>query len=643
LEITKYKEVKMFLKKQLQKGFLSLLIMSAFLFNSILPVQAQGDIVTSGRIGGGSSVYVSNSSYNAKKSVSATRRKTTPKRTRKQRQTTRRTVARQSKVVAKKNRVRRNIKTVTPQEYEEFKVERATPQEASLVLAGAGEYYVKKDDYEQAVGFLEQAVELDANNQDAKLALSEVYTMLGDQSLEKADEFAELAAKAVKANNQTDIQKYLTQEKFSRQRAEKNFERAIELDPKNSSAYASLGGYLDSLGTKESEEAAKKNYEKALELDPALTNVKAPLGIIYYQQGDEEKADKFISEALAAGEDTAEIQYFTGVIRYKQEDNRNAREALEKSIRMDDENAEAHYYLGATLNRLGDENKAITEFIRATELDPKFVNAWFDLGVAYYNQKKYTEAIDAFDKAVKLNMNQTEEEKRIYAESFANLAETYRQTEQYSLAITNYRVAADLLNDPELYSTYAFVLAKDEKWSASIRIFEKAVQLKPDAVSYANLGWANYQEAQYHAEYNLPAKQKVNLQKAKDALQKAIAADSNLAAAYLNLGSVLNDLGEHREAVNVLEKAIDMQKKWAFAVNELGIAYQKQGELEKAVKQFEKAIKMDGKFADAYFNLGETEVTRGKIKEANKAHRQLQELDSRLADKLGDMIAKANF
>jgi superkiller protein 3 len=633
----------MFSCKQFKSGLVSFFLIYTFIFSLIIPANAQGDFVTSNKIGGGSSVYVFRDSRKAKKSNYAAKRRSTAKRTSKQRQVTRRKIVRQSRTVAKRNRVRRSIKTVTPKEFETIKVEdlqRKSKEEASKVLAGVGEYYVEKDEFETSLGFLEQAVELDENNTDAKLALSEVYTAVGDQTVEKADEYAQLAAKAVQEDNSADRKKFLTLEKFARQKAEKEFTRAIELDPKNSSAYASLGGYFDN---QDEDQKAKENYEKALEIDPALSKVKAPLGIIYYQEGEIAKAEKALSEALDGGEENAEVQFFLGLIRYKQNRNEDAKKALQTSIALDSENAEAHYYLGATLNRLGEEEKAIQEYLKTTAIDPKFVNAWFDLGVAYYNKEMYQDAISSFEKAIELNVNQTDEERRIYAESFANLAETYRQTEQYGKAISKYRNAVDLINDPELYSTYGFVLVREEKWKDAVTNFEKVTQMKPDAISFANLGWTHYQESQYHLSWNRTDRQKESLLKAKEALETAIGKDDKLVAAYLNLGITLNDLGEANEAIRVLKKAVDLRKDWVFAVNELATSYALAGDSNNAIKYFKQAIKMDKNYALAIYGLGDSELARNNIKEAKKAHSQLKNLDNNLAKKLENKIRKAEF
>ena len=631
----------MFSKMQLKTGILSLTLIFTFIFNSVLPANAQGDFVTSGRIGGGSSVYVFRKSRKAKKSNYASKRRSRVRRTKKQRRVTRRKIARQSRRVAKRNRRRRNIKKITPTQFKKIelvKLTRQSKEDASKILAGAGEYFVENDDREKALGYLEQAIELDENNNDAKLALSEVYTTVADATALKSEEYAVLAAEAVKAEKSNDIRKYLTLEKFATQKVENDLKRAIELDDKNSSAYSSLGSFYDN---KDDDEKAKEYYEKALELDSTLFKVKAPLGIIYYQEGMIDKADEYLSSALEGGEDNAEIQYFRGLIRYKQNKNDEAKTALETSISLDSDNAEAHYYLGAVLNRLDDEDGAIREFELSTTLDSTFVLAWFDLGVVYYNKEMYEKAIGAFDNAIRLNKNQTDEERRVYAESFANLAETYRQTDQFTKAIANYRNAVDLLNDPELYSTYGFVLAREEKWSDSIRIFEKVLEITPDANSYANLGWTHYQESQFHLGWNRIAKQKASLAKAKTALEKAIEIDSEFVASYVNLGMTLNDLGESKEAIAVLKKAVTLKKDWVFAVTELAKAYQTSKDYNNAIKEYKNAVKMDENYAYAYYGWGETEIARGKLKEAKKVQKKLQNLDSRLATKLDRKIRRA--
>jgi tetratricopeptide (TPR) repeat protein len=600
------------IRESLGKSLLTLVLTWAFLMGSI-PVHAQGDFVTSSDISGGSSVFVFRSSRKAKKKNFVARRRSKAKRTVKQRRSTRRKVVRQSKQVAKRNRNRRTIKKVSPQDFKKVEIQlaRKSPQEASKIFTGAAEYFIEEEsNLEKAAAFLEEAISLDANNNDAKLAYSELSVTLGNKALDE-----------------TQISRDLRFRK-----AESWFNQAVKYDPKNALAFVGLAQVYDE---QEKNDLARENYEKALELDSGLSEVKAALSFIYYGDGRLDDADVLIGQALEGGQDNAEIQYFLGLIKYKKGADNEAAAALQSSIDLDSENAEAHYYLGAVLARMGESNKAIQSFERSTTLDPSFVNAWFALGVEHYNNERYPDAIAALDKSVADNTNNNDELRRIYAESFVNLAESYRQTEQFDKAISKYRIAVSLIkDDDDLYSTFGFVLGSKGLWKDAITNFEKAIEIKPDSINHANLGWAYLKSAINNREVRYYDREKADLEKSKGALYKAVELDPNLVAANLNLGSVLNDLGEHSAAIEVLSKAIDLKDDWMPAHYELGEAYLESGDYDNAVTQFKRVIKLDKKFAFAHYNLGRAEHMRGKKKNAKKALKDLRKLDVRLADRL---------
>lgn len=629
------------IKSQLRKSLLSAFVLWSFLLAS-LPVT--GQVIVPGNIAGGSGKYIIVGV--AKKGSYSSRRTSSAKRTQKQRSSTRRQVVRQSQVVAKNNRVRRDIDEVTPEEYQLIDIKRMSKEEASKVLAGAGEYYVTRDEVDNAVTYLEGAIELDENNDDAKLALSEVYTTLGDRALVKADEYTDLAAKSAAESDSANEKKNSALATIETEKAEKYYKRAVFYDTKNPSAYVGLGQFYDAQGK---DDLAKQNYEIALGIDPDLTEVKGPLGIIYFQEGEIAKAEQLIAESLAPDPNNAEAQFFLGLVRYKQNENEGAIEALERSVSIDNESAETHYYLGATYNRLDRDNDAIEQFERAVALDPRFVNAWFDLGVAYYNKGLYEKAIDAFEKAKSFNNDRTEELKNINNETYANLAEAYRQAGKVDLAISIYRIAVSRVTDsPELFTTYGFALAERGLWKPAIDAFRKAAELDSQAPSTTtNLGWAHYKSAESYRDRNMKADMESELRAAKTILEQAIALyprndrsyRENLAAAEYYLGSVLNQLSEHDRAINVLRDANDLSdEKWAEAVNELGIAYRSKRNYKDAIRQFKRAVDIQEQWADAWYNLAEAEFQSGDEKEARKIQERLRRLDPRLAERLERVI-----
>jgi len=633
------------IKSQLKKTLLTAALIWSFLVAS-MPVQ--GQVIVPGNIAGGTGKYVIVGLK--KKGNFSARRSSKAKRTIKQRSNTRRQVVEQSRDVARKNRDRRDIDEISPEEYKrlEAEIKRMPKEEASKVLAGAGEYYVTRDEVDKAVIYMEGAVELDDSNDDAKLALSEVYTTLGDRALVKSDEYAELAARATAQNDATTARRNAALAGTETEKAVKYYEAAIKNDPSNPSAYVGLGQYYDGAGQ---DEKAKTNYEKALELDPGLTDVMGPLGIIYFQENQIGKAEDLIARSLADDSNNAESQFFLGLIRYKEGKNEQAVEALKKSISIDDDSAEAHYYLGAAYNRIGEEDNAIAEFEKSVAADPRFVNAWFDLGVALFNKNQFEKAVAAFEKAIQYNTDQTDELKKIKDESYANVAEAYRQAGKIDLSIARYRIAAARVkDDPELYTTYGFALAERDLWKPAIEAFQQASNLAPKSASATtNLGWAHYKASAYYDVRNMKADRDSSLQTARTTLEKAVTqytkgdkdVKDNLAATEMYLGVVLNDMGEYDRALTVLKDANDLSdEKWPAAVNELGVALKNRKDYSEAIKQFKKAVKIQDNYVDAIYNLGETEFLNGDEKEARKAQERLKKLEPRLAERLERVIQR---
>ncbi len=612
----------MFSKSKFQKITTTLFIIWAFLVSS-LPVKAQ-NVVTSFDLSGGSSAIVLRGSLGAKKKTFvATKRRSRAKRSVKQRRTTRRKVVRQSRRVAKKSRVRRQIKKITPKELEKINWRVMEADKASKILAGAGEYFVEKGESLKAAEYLEEAIQLDANNNDAKIALSEVYATLGNDALEK-DNFS---------------------------KAEKDFTAAIKYDAKNAAAYAGLGQVFDE---KDDDEKAKINYEKALEIDPTFAQVYGPLGIIYYKEKQYDKAKEFINKALTDDKDNPESLYFLGVLRYLSFDNEAALDALQKSIKLDDENEEAHYYLGATLDRLNRDKEAIASYERATELDPRYVNAWFDLGIAYYNQDRYQDAINAFDKSISLNTNQTEELRTIYTDSYESRGDAYSKLADKAQEINSKKMNLDKAtgdyniasyqrkDDVEFLSKFGLTLSKQadvyqqmnlqtSSWKRSIDFFEKAIALKPDAIDYTNMGYAYYRMGSQQMKYSnssLKAQGRANLEQAKVALQKAISMNPEFEEAPLiNLGSTLMLLGEYGEAVDVL-KRVAKKKNWNAVNYMLGVSYAEINELKEASKYLNKALKQDENNYAILNKLGDIELKRKDKKALKKVISKLRKLNT---------------
>ena len=406
------------------------------------------------------------------------------------------------------------------------------------------------------------------------------------------------------------------------------FEEAVKLDKNNDVAYAKLGAVYDANGQNDK---AIINYEKALVLNPEYSTLHAPLGLAYLDAGDLAKAETSLQKSEAAGLDAAESRLTRGIILYKQNKDTEALLSLDKAVELDPRLGPAHYYRGQVLDRMKRDADAVAAFRRTLEIDSSFGPAAFELGVSYYNQGDYQNALASYQEAVKLEPENYQ--------AHANLASTYRQLERYPEANAEYKIASTGIKTPDLYSEWGYCLGKTKEWDKSAERLATAKEMSPTAVDNSNLGWAYYNDAtaQKAAKNDAEATKKYAL--AKQLLEVAVQLDPKLDAAYLNLGSTHNALGEFQVAIQVLNTVLSLNKNWAIAVNQLGVGYRGIGDFKNAIATFKRIADTDGRNTFSLYNLGEAYFASGNKNEAKKINDKLKKLDPTLAAALDNVIA----
>jgi tetratricopeptide (TPR) repeat protein len=134
-----------------------------------------------------------------------------------------------------------------------------------------------------------------------------------------------------------------------------------------------------------------------------------------------------------------------------------------------------------------------------------------------------------------------------------------------------------------------------------------------------------------------------NVEAARDAARKLLAAPPRSADVADNLGLQFAKRGVNQEARDLFQRAISIQRDHASAINNLGVLYLKMGQVNDAVAAFRYGIEQDPDDEMLYLNLGriyiqsgEREKARGLMqqlldrKPANQtAQRALRELDTR--------------
>lgn len=584
----------MFRNKPLARSFFSSVIFLSLNFSCILVFPQ--DIVASDDITGGASVFVFRKSRKAPQEKAAGR---TARAGGGRARSDQARYAAQLAVNRKKRVERAKVNQAA------LAKNRAQQRNAKLVLSNT--LQARADDQlaagqiDLAITTYRESLKNNPKNEDAKLGLSDALAAKGTQVAGDSNDAAALPF----------------------------LEEAVTLDPKNDVAYAKLGEIHEA---RNDVMKARTNYEKAVQINPDLSPVYVTLGASYLNSGDIARAETLLLEAEKRGVSDAEFYNLKGMLHYKQNKNSEALAAFEKALSLEGRNATAKYYRAAVLDRMNQPEQSLVAYRETLAIAPTYSPAWFDLGVAYYNRGDYNNAVTAYQEAIKADPE--------FYLAHRNLASTYRQLERYAEANEEYRLAeVGIKDDPDLYLEWGYSLGKTNNWDQSVARLEQARQLSPTAVDDSNLGWAYYNAAQADKQAKKDTEASAKLEKGRTSLQAAVEKDPKLDAAYMNLGSTNNALGDFEAAVAALNVALSLRNDWVIAINQLGVGYRGLNNLSAAIQQFNRVVALDGNNITGLFNLGSAQHASGDKKGAKKTQERLRKLNPALANQLGNIIA----
>jgi serine/threonine-protein kinase len=266
------------------------------------------------------------------------------------------------------------------------------------------------------------------------------------------------------------------------------FSQAIKIDPTYALGYAGLGrtylaGFRQFAKDNDWIDKASRNCEKALSLNPNLVEGYVCLGGVYNMAGQYGKAvDEFqrVMKSEPGNEDALRglADAYTNLRKFA-----DAEAAYKQAVALRPNYWLAYSWLGQfyfSQNRYADAAQA---FLKSTELAPNNYFGYFNLGAIYVAQGLYPEAIQAFNRSIALHPS---------SDAYSNLGYTYTLMHRNPEAITALEQALklderDWMNWGNLADAlYWSADRRNEstaKYSQAIAIAASKLQVNPDDAS----------------------------------------------------------------------------------------------------------------------------------------------------------------
>lgn len=347
------------------------------------------------------------------------------------------------------------------------------------------------------------------------------------------------------------------------------FENALKANPQDPFALKQLGmAYL----AMRKFESAREQFEKLLENKSYAGDASTGLGIIAFEEGNFEVAEKLFMRSLS----------------------------------YNSQNAVAQRYLAEIYNYRRDWLKSLDYAKEASSLEPTNARLYELMGLAYFHLKLFGKSAKSLSMAISL----TPENAELYVE----LARVYKESGQLQSAEDMFLKAVEVSKGAEnpILELGAFYL-ETNRLDLAEEMVEKVVAKNPNSAD----------------AYRLKGKICLARGRAEDAievLQKALSLDPQNPDVKVSLASSYLELGRLDEAAAVMEKARNEHPENETVLLASAKVREAQGDWDGALEDLVSVVKANPSSAQAFLAKGKLHMKRKEYQSAAECFKKLSQL-----------------
>ena len=420
---------------------------------------------------------------------------------------------------------------------------------------------------------------------------------------------------------------------------ERIWQKKVDESPNDAETHANLGVIYQK--EKRYQEALDE-YRKAEALNPANINTKVNIGTLYQEQKNYNAAigvyDNILSsqphninvltykaeclKELGRNDDAVDI-YKTALsldpkntaiktnlfeLMKNTMPTEDVLAFLYKNVQNSPMNADSYYEFAYELHKANKLDDAITYYNETIKLDNKKTDAYINLAQAYRQKQDYAKAYDVINKAKaiapenELIKKQFETISKDYTANSYNLASNAFESGDYNKAVEEYKK----INPPTLESCMGIAAAYQSlnNNNEAINYYKKAMELSPnnaDLPYYIASIYINLNDTEKAKPYiQMALSKNPNHKQAKELNTYILQKDSET-----KLTQAINfyDNKKYNEAITKLNEIINSDAKNSTAYYYRAMAYDALNNYEKAINDYKMTLKYAPDMAIAYYSL----------------------------------------
>ncbi len=371
---------------------------------------------------------------------------------------------------------------------------------------------------------------------------------------------------------------------------------------------------------------AQMQLESLAKNNPSSFEVNELLGLVFVAEGEQGKANPFLTRAVRIKPNVTEARTRLGTNLLALNRIREAEIEFEKAAALDPQGYDANHNLGEFYIQTGNIANAIPYLKRAQQSDPSAYNNGYDLALAFEQSGKLDEARQQLQQLISLHDS---------AELRSLLGEIEEKAHNYLSSAKQYEQAARMDPTEQNILNWGAELILHQTFAPAIEVLKAGTQRFPNSPQLQNgLAIAFYGAGQtddavqalVRASDLVPSDPLplTFLGKTCDSasprladqirarLRDFIARDPQNAELHYYLAICLRktaptDSTAERDAEveSLLKRTIGLDSKYADAYFQLGTLYADQRKFKEATEQFESALKINPDVANTHYRLAQ--------------------------------------